>query len=372
MSTWMRHELELLKSKNRFRELRHIVSDNSSQPYISVNGKKCIDFSSNDYLGLRNHPEMVAAASQAALKYGSGAGSSRLVSGNTSLYEELEAELKAFKGVPSVVVAASGYALNVSIIPTLVKEGDAVIFDRLSHASLVDGIRLSRARPFVYSHLDMNHLEKLLKRAKNYRRRLIITDSIFSMDGDRAPLPEIAALAQTYGAETLVDEAHATGVFGKAGKGLVEETGVQQQIDYIIGTFSKALGSLGGFFASRHTEAAPFIVNFARGVIFSTALPPPVLAASIKGIELCRVANEQRAKLFSLMNHFDASLSPIIPFRIGDDAKCIEISASLMESGFFVPAIRYPAVEKGKAMLRISLSANHSEEMVANLISLLG
>jgi 8-amino-7-oxononanoate synthase len=356
MQNWMDEELEQLKSKGLFRSLRKLDAS-------------VIDFSSNDYLGLKKHPEMIKAAIEGASIYGSGSGSSRLISGNSVLYEKLENDLRVFKKVPSALVSSSGYALNVSLIPALVSTGDAVILDRLSHASLIDGARLSGARLFVYKHCDMNSLEQVLKRAAQFRRRLIVTDSVFSMDGDIAPLNEIAELANKYGAETLVDEAHATGVIGA----------VTEKIDYCVGTFSKALGSLGGFVVSRHKSAESYFLNTVRGVIFSTALPPSVIAASIKGLELSCNAKSEREHLRTMAIAIrkslglevvkdDARLSAIIPVVIGDEKKCLYISSRLLEKGLFVPPVRFPTVAKGAARLRISLSAKQSDLDIETLL----
>jgi 8-amino-7-oxononanoate synthase len=329
-----------------------------------------IDFSTNDYLGLRCHPEMAKASADAAIKYGSGSGSSRLISGNSELHEELEDSLRKFKKLPSALIASSGYALNVSLIPALVAPGDAVILDRLCHASLVDGAKLSGARLFVFSHCNMDSLESALKRAIKYRRRLILSDSVFSMDGDCSPLVEVADLAEKYGAETFVDDAHATGVIGKEGCGAVENMGLSNRVDYIVGTFSKAYGSFGGFAVSRHDTFAHFAINTVRGVIYSTALPPSVLAASIKGLELSRKNEEGRQRIGKLRECFAKKgvCASIIPIEIGDEKKSVEISKSLLNEGFLVPAVRFPTVAKGSARLRISITANHSIEQVEKFI----
>lgn len=366
MQSLMELDLEERKSKGLFRQLRKLDPD-------------VIDFSSNDYLGLKKHPAMIKAAAEGAALYGTGSGSSRLISGNSTLYEKLESDLRDFKKVPSALVASSGYALNVSLIPTLVSAGDAVILDRLSHASLIDGARLSGARLFVYKHSDMNSLEQVLKRAAKFRRKLIVTDTVFSMDGDIAPIAEIAGLADKYGAETLVDEAHATGVTGAEGRGVVDYLSLSKKIDYSVGTFSKALGSSGGFVVSRHKSAESYFLNTVRGVIFSTALPPSVIAASIKGVELSRSADVEREHLRSMtkmvrnelglkVSNDEVLLSAIVPVIVGDEKKCLELSQLLLARGVFVPPVRFPTVAKGAARLRISLSARHSVLHIKELV----
>ncbi|MBL8028786.1 MAG: aminotransferase class I/II-fold pyridoxal phosphate-dependent enzyme [Fibrobacteres bacterium] len=357
MPHWMENSQSEIEKSGLLRKLRLLSSD-------------VIDMSSNDYLGLRRHPEMVQAASEATQRFGTSSGSSRLISGNSDLYMQLESSLRNFKKVPSVLVASSGYALNVSLIPTLIKEGDAVIIDRLVHASLVDGAKLSGARLFVYEHADMNCLEKVLKRSERYRRRLIVTDSVFSMDGDIAPLNEIVYLAEKYSAETLIDEAHATGVIGPMGAGVVAELNLTDKVDYTTSTFSKALGSLGGFVASRHASAESYLLNSVRGVVFSTALPPSVIAASIKGVELAQGAVDKREYLLQLAKIVDKNaVSAIIPIVVGDEKKCVEISEILLAKGMFVPAVRFPTVARGASRLRVSVNANHSTDNVQLLIA---
>jgi len=348
---------------------------------IFVNGKEAVDFAGNDYLGLRNHPDVIKAAVQAVKKYGTGSGASRLISGNHPLYAELEKEIALFKRSPSALVFNSGFSLNASVIPALVGKEDAVILDRLSHASLVDGARLSGAKLLVYPHADMTGLRSALKAASGCGRSLVVTDSVFSMDGDVAPLREIHALARMYGAMLMVDEAHATGVMGPQGRGVVEQEGLGGKIDIVMGTFSKALGSLGAYVACGRVMRE-YLVNAARGLIFTTALPPGVLAASLAALRIASRADDRRKRLRENGRRLRAHLvkmgfnagdseTPIIPVIIGDEKKAVRIAGRLLDLGFFAPAVRYPAVKRGRARLRIALSSRHSSAQIDALAAAL-
>src|SRR3989339_1220853 len=368
-------EIQELKALGRYRSLRQ----GRFLPVrrLLVNGIEAIDFASNDYLGLRNHSEIIAASRTALETHGTGAGASRLISGNYELYQELESSVARFKETEAGLVFTSGYALNVSVIPALVKQGDCVIVDKLNHASIIDGARLSGAKLMVYAHCDMNRLKEALKKAHGFKRCLVVTDTVFSMDGDIAPLKDICALCERYDALLMVDEAHATGVFGKEGRGMVNALGLTQRVPLVMGTFSKALGSMGAFLACS-TVMRDYIINKARGFIFTTGLPPAVLAANIKALDLAAQADTQRLRLVAhsqqvreaLQNQgkaFGKSETQIIPVIIGNEKKVVDISTRLLAAGLFVPAIRYPAVKKGSARLRIALSSDHTDEHVAHL-----
>lgn len=372
----IREEILRMKASGTWRTLRRTAPLPGKR--IRLDGRELDDFSSNDYLGLKDHPAVIREAAKALRRFGAGAGGSRLVCGNIMLYEELERKTARFKKKPSALVFSSGYALNVSVVPALVSRGDAVLCDRLNHASLIDGIRLSGARLLVYGHGDLDGLERAMKRAAGFRRRLVVTDTVFSMDGDIAPLDGIVRLARAHDCSVLIDEAHATGVLGPGGRGAAEMMGLGGQVDYAMGTYSKALGSLGGYVACGKVRRDYFI-NSARGLIFSTALPPAVLAASIAALDLCGKMDAGRRRLMETSarvrrslagSGFDTgrSATQIIPVILKDERKAVAASAELGKRGLWVPAIRFPAVRRGEARLRISLSAGHDDGQVLKLL----
>jgi 7-keto-8-aminopelargonate synthetase-like enzyme/REP element-mobilizing transposase RayT len=383
-------ELAQLRKDGLYRQLRTVASAQGS--HVVIEGREFLNFSSNDYLGLASDPVLKRASAAAIKKYGVGAGASRLVSGNLAPYDELEAKLARFKGKEAAIVFGSGYAANVGTITALVGEGDVVILDKLDHASIIDGARQSGATVRVYPHRNLKKLEELLRGATAGRgqkpapttaveeessvgaasrprpgRVLIVTESVFSMDGDRAPLAEIVALKEKYDAWLMVDEAHATGVFGKNRRGLAEELGVEAQVDVILGTLSKALGCAGGFVAGSQT-LVDFLRNRARSLIYSTALPPSVVAAASAAVELVmgEEGRRRQEKLWANVRALGAE-SPIHPVIVGDETAAVELSRRLYEQGIFVPAIRYPTVAKGKARLRVTVTAGHTAEDVERL-----
>jgi 8-amino-7-oxononanoate synthase len=345
---------------------------------MKINGVPMVDFASNDYLGLASDPGMAEASREAIERYGTGGRASRLICGNHPLYDALESATAEYKHTPAALVFSSGFILNTTVLPALAGKGDAIIADRLNHASLIDGAHLSGAKLLVYGHNDMESLEKALKRARDYANRLIVTDTVFSMDGDIAPLTQIQKLAEAYDAVLWVDEAHATGVIGPEGRGVVEAAGLAGKIDFVMGTYSKALGSLGAFVACG-TEARDYLVNTARGLIFTTALPPAVLAASLRSVALAARADEARNRLRSSAQRARESLrgmgfdtgkseTQIIPVILGDEKKTVSASLALREKGFLVPAVRFPTVKKHGARLRISLCATHTEAELDGLV----
>jgi len=356
-------ELKQLRAEGLHRSLRRIDSAQGTQ--IVLSGRRLLNFSSNDYLGLANDPALKQAAQEALQRWGVGAGASRLICGNLAPYEELENRLANFKGKEAAVVFGSGYAANVGTISALVGNGDTVILDKLNHASIIDGARLSGATLRVYPHKNLHKLETLLRQAKG--RTLVVTESVFSMDGDVAPLVEIVELKDRYGAWLMVDEAHATGVYGANRRGLAESLGVEDRIEVTVGTLSKAIGSVGGFVTGSR-ELIEFLCNRARSLIYSTALPPAVCAAAMAAIEMIR-SEEGKNRADRLWRNVRAmgATSPIHPWVVGDEAEALKLSATLYEKGFFVPAIRYPTVPKGKARLRITLSAAHTLDEIAAL-----
>jgi 8-amino-7-oxononanoate synthase len=357
-----------LRDAGLYRQLRTIGS--AQGPRVLVAGREFLNFSSNDYLSLANDPVLKRAATAAVKRWGVGAGASRLVSGNLAPYDELERKLAAFKAKEAALVFGSGYAANVGTITALVGEGDVVILDKLDHASIIDGARQSGATIRVYPHRNLKKLEDIL-RAVTGKRILLITETVFSMDGDLAPLAEIVALKEKYGAWLMIDEAHATGVFGQNRRGLAEQAGVEGQVDITLGTLSKAFGCAGGYVAGSRV-LIDFLKNRARSLIYSTALPPSVCAAATAAVDLVAGEEGQQrcARLWENVRRLGAS-SPIHPVIVGDEAAAVEVSERLYEQGIFVPAIRYPTVPKGKARLRVTVTAGHSVEDVHRLHAVL-
>jgi 8-amino-7-oxononanoate synthase len=370
-------ELDQSRAEGLYRTLRTVASAQGAR--IQIDGREFLNFSSNDYLGLANDPLLKRAASDAIEKYGVGAGASRLVCGNLEPYEALERKLAAFKAKEAAIVFGSGYAANVGAITALVGEGDTVILDKLDHASIIDGARQSGATIRVYPHQNLKKLDAILRQCDSSRRTLIITETVFSMDGDLAPLAEIVALKERYDAWLMIDEAHATGLYAKNRRGLAEAAGVEDKIDITLGTLSKALGCAGGFVVGSQT-LIDFLRNRARSLIYSTALPPAVCAAAAAAVDFVMSAegHQRRDQLWrnvsELKNGLSAlgvqneSRSPIIPIIIGDEAAAVETSRRLYERGIFVPAIRFPTVPKGKSRLRVTVTARHESRDIARFL----
>ena len=350
-------------------------------PTIQVAGRELINFGANDYLGLAADPRLGAAVKRAADEFGWGAGASPLVTGRTDLHARLEARLAEFEGTEAAILFPTGFAANVGAVTALVEPGDVVFSDQKNHASLIDGCRLSRADVQIYPHRDACHLETLLQASARFRRRLIVTDSLFSMDGDLAPLSALAALAERYDAMLLADEAHATGVFGEHGRGAAEAQGVEDRVPIRVGTLSKALGSAGGFVAGSRA-LIEWLVNRARPYVFSTASPPAVAAAALAALEIVQAEPNRRTELLARAAELRASLqeqgwrtgdsaSQIIPLYIGEPDRTMRLSAALRERGLFVPGIRPPSVPAGESLLRISLCYGHTPEMIERLLTAL-
>lgn len=371
-------ELQELKEHALLRDYRTI--EGAQGPYVQIQGKSYLSFCSNNYLGLAGHPSIKQAAIEAIHQYGWGAGASRLVSGNMTLHRELEREIARFKGTESALVFPTGYMANLGALCAMVSKGDIIIGDKLNHASIIDGCRLSGATFRIYPHKNLHQLESLLQRSAPYRRRLVITDSVFSMDGDIAPLSEIAELAKKYDAILMVDDAHATGVFGKHGKGLIEHCGIGEKVDIIMGSLSKAVGSIGGFIAGS-TCLIDFLKNKARSFMYTTALPPAVCAASLAGLKLIQEDASLMDKLWENIQYLRAQLSkyvsaiqvesPIIPIIVGSAEDALNLSMKLYHHGILIPAIRPPTVPPGTSRLRISLMASHTRDDIDRLIDIL-
>ena len=351
------------------RRLRPVDGPQSTR--LLIDGRSVLSLCSNNYLGLADHPEVIEASVAAAREYGVGAGASRLISGSMHIHHELEERLAKFKRAEACLLFTSGYQANLGVITSLVGEGDTVFSDALNHASLVDGCRLSRASVVVYPHGDANALEARL-RAVPARRRLIVTDSIFSMDGDAAPLAEICALAEQYDAMVMVDEAHAAGMLGPSGAGLVEALGLEHRVTVQMGTLGKAFGAFGAYVAGGNA-LIDFLINRARAFIFTTALPPPVVAAAAAALTIVEREPERRAALQRNAARLRQGLrglgydvrgdgtSAIVPVVIGDADATMALSAALLDRGVFAHGIRPPTVPVGTARIRASVMATHSD-----------
>ena len=360
--------LDDIKSRGLYRRLR--VISGPQGPRVLLDGRPVLLLCSNNYLGLADHPGVREAAAEAAMRYGAGAGASRLVSGNMRIHRRLEEELAEFKGSEACVLFGSGYLANAGVIPTLAREGDVVFSDALNHASVVDGCRLARAETFVYNHGDVEHLAWGLEQAEG-RGSLIVTDGLFSMDGDIAPLEQIVELGRQFDARVMVDEAHATGTLGPEGRGSVAAAGLEDEVDVVVGTLSKSLGSYGAFVCCERTMAK-YLVNSARTLIFSTALPPPAVAAAMAALALLR---DQPRRVEKLQRNsqvlrealadeglpVDPSGTHIVPLIVGEADDAMAACEQALEHGVFAQAIRPPTVPAGTSRLRLSVMASHTK-----------
>ncbi len=361
-------ELGRLNDSGLYRRLRRV--DNEQGPTLILNGCEVVNFSSNNYLGLANHPALAEAAKKAIDRYGCGSGASRLISGNMALHEELENRLAAFKGTETALVFNSGFQANTGILSTLTSEGDVIFSDQLNHASIIDGCRLARAKTIVYGHCDLDQLEAELKKHEGARRRLIVTESIFSMDGDQAPLTGIVELAENFDAMVMVDEAHATGVFGPRGAGVVAKLKLGDRVLVQMGTLGKALGGFGAYVAGSRA-LRELLINRCRSFIFTTSLPPAIMAMAMAAIDLAEGEPERRERLWDNCSYLTDGLkklgfslndlqSPIVPLVIGDSERCMQFSEQLLDRGVFAQGIRPPTVPEGTSRLRITLMATHT------------
>ena len=365
MLKFINEELSQLKTDDLYRSLKTITQINGSK--IIIDGNELINFCSNDYLGLSQHPKVKERAIEAIKEFGTGSRASRLVCGNTILHEQLERKIAQFKGREAAIVFPTGFMANLGAITSLVDENDTVIIDHLDHASIVDACRLSKAKLQVYGHRDIVTLATILKRSAKFSKRLIVTDSLFSMDGDLAPLPQIISLAKEYNAITMIDEAHATGVIGSRGKGLEEHFNLIGQVDILMGTLSKAIGSLGGFVAGSQ-PLIDYLRNKARSFIYTTALPPASCAAALAAFEIIESEPTLLASLKSNEKLLKAE-TPIIPIITGGAERTMTLSRQLLERGLFVSGIRPPTVPEGQSRLRITVTAQHSKEEIECLAS---
>jgi glycine C-acetyltransferase/8-amino-7-oxononanoate synthase len=369
---WIEEELDHIRDKNLFRVLTELESGQS--PEVIIKGKRYILLASNNYLGLTTDPKVKGAAQKALEKYGTGSGGSRLVSGSSDLHRELEERIAAFKKTEAAILFSSGYLANVGTISALVGPGDVIYSDELNHASIIDGCRLSHAEIKIYKHCDVEHLSSLLYSDKSQSKKLIVTDTVFSMDGDLAPLPWLIELAERYSCMLMIDEAHSTGVLGKRGSGATEYFSVEDRVPIVMGTLSKAIGSLGGYVAGSRSMI-DFLRNRARTYIFDTSLPASSLAASLAAIDIIEFEPKRRKHLWHLIEKFKSGLkniglevlpshSAVIPVLIGEAKPTLDFARLLRENGVFTPAVRPPSVPPGKCRIRATLMATHTEEHI--------
>ncbi len=373
---WMDTEFTALEGAGLRRHLRTVMS--APIGTINLDGRDVVLLGSNNYLGLSTHPQVIAAAVEATQTFGTGASGSRLISGNNERYTTLETNLAKTKNTEASLVFSSGYAANTSVIPILAGEGDLILSDALNHASIIDGCRLSRATKKVYRHCDVEHLKSLLSASTAFRRRLVVTDGVFSMDGDIAPLPDIYNLATEYDAMLLVDDAHGFGVLGRDGSGTVTHFGLENRDIIQMGTLSKAIGALGGYIAGSQA-LIELLINKARGFIFTTGLPPATLAAANAALDVMRASPELRQRLFSHAEHLKTALidlgytllpseTQILPVVLGSPQHATSTAEALLAEGVFAPAIRPPAVPPDTSRLRLTVMATHTEAEIQQAI----
>lgn len=368
---FVEEELKRLKDEGLYVNIRVIESPQG--PWVKIEGRRVLNLCSNNYLGLCNDPRLCAKAKEYIDKYGVGPGAVRTIAGTMSIHVELEKKLAAFKGAEAAIVVQSGFCANLSAIPPLVGKDDLIFSDELNHASIIDGCRLSRAEIIRYAHCDVKDLEAKLKEyAGRNCRKLIVTDGVFSMDGDIAPLPEIVDLADKYGVMVMVDDAHGEGVLGRGGRGIVDHFGLADRVDVEVGTLSKAFGVVGGFVAGS-ASLVEYLRQKARPNLFSSALTVPDVAANIAAVDILEESDDLVKKLWENGNYLKQSLkergfdigrsqTPITPVMVGDANKAKEFSLKLFDEGIFIQSIAYPTVPLGKARLRAMVSAAHSKE----------
>ncbi len=378
LQSWLSGQLDTLREQKLYKVPK--ILETPAGGRVRMNGRDVVNLSSNNYLGLANHPKVVAAAEDAIARWGVGAGAVRWIGGTMSVHDELEQRLANFKHVEAVLVFTSGFTANSGCIPAVLTDRDVVISDELNHASIIDGVRLSPAKykkseGFVYGHKNMEQLEEILVRTQDFEKRMIITDGVFSMDGDIAPLPQIVELAERYNAFVMVDDAHASGVLGKNGAGTTSHFGLYGRVDIQLGTLSKALGVVGGYIAGS-ALLKDWLINRGRPYLFSTAHPPMVAAALIAALDVMETDPGPMERLWSNTRWWKAALTeagfdtmgsetPITPVYVGDEGAAQEMERRLWEEGVYALAIVYPTVARGKARIRTMPSAAHTEEDLA-------
>ena len=369
-----------LKRDGLYRTLRELEGEQLARSRFD--GREVINLSSNNYLGLTTHPKLREAALQAVRALGVGSGSVRTIAGTMELHMELERRIASFKRTEASVVFQSGFAANAGTVAALLGKGDLIVSDELNHASIIDGARLSRADIRVFPHKDVSALERVLDETRDVKRRLVITDGVFSMDGDIAPLPAIAALARARGAIMMIDDAHASGVLGRAGRGTVDHFGLHGQVDIQVGTLSKAIGVLGGYVCGPRS-LIEYLYHRARPFLFSTSHPPAVAAACLAAFDVLEQEPERIERLWSNTRRFKEGLralafdtgsseTPITPIFVGEGDLAMRFSDRLFERGVFAQGIGYPTVAKGRARLRTIVTATHSDEDLDSALSILG
>ncbi|MCX9081337.1 MAG: glycine C-acetyltransferase [Candidatus Methanoperedens sp.] len=367
-----------LKDKNLFTELPVLGTEQKNR--VVLNGKEVIIMCTNNYLGFANHNRLREAAKKAIDTWGFGAGAVRQIAGTMEIHIQLEEMLAEYKHTQAALVFVAGIAANRGTIQALMGEEDAIISDELNHGSIIDGVRLTKSKRFVYPHLDMEGLKKVLMEAKEARRRLIVTDGVFSMDGDIAPLDRIVELAEEYDAMVMVDDAHGDGVLGKDGRGIVDHFGLEGKVDIDMGTLSKAFGSLGGYIAGRK-DVRDYLINTARSFIFTTAHPPSVAAATMEAIRMIQDEPEHLQQLWENTRYFKTAMidlgfdigysqTPITPVMAGESKEAMELSRQLFEEGLFAKPIVFPLVAKDKARVRINVTAQHTREDLDEAIAI--
>ena len=367
---WVQKEVDNLKAQNLYNNILILESPVDSK--IKIDGKTLLNFCSNNYLGLANHPKLIKGAILATKKFGVGPAAVRTIAGTTKLHKELEAKLAKFKRTESVLTFQSGFVANLAVVPALMGENDLIFSDELNHASIIDACKLSKAQVIRYSHSSVADLEEKLKQSSKESKKLIITDGVFSMDGDIAPLPEIYKVAQSYNVMLMVDDAHGEGVLGSNGRGIVDHFKLHGKVDIEVGTMSKAFGVVGGFVAGK-IELIEFLSQRARPFLFSSAMTIPDVGACIAAVDLLENSDGLVKKLWQNADYLKKGLikigfntgnsqTPIIPLMVGDSKKAQDMSKELFKLGLFAKAIVYPTVALGKARIRIMNSAGHSQE----------
>jgi glycine C-acetyltransferase len=374
---YLADELEELRRESLYRPLR--VMSGAQEPRTTVDGRPVISLSSNNYLGLATHPRLIEAALQAVRELGAGSGAVRTIAGTMELHEELERRLAAFKQVDAVLTFQSGFTANSGVIPTITSDQDLIVSDELNHASIIDGVRLSKASRAVFPHKQVEGLESVLREARDgggpkgpYRHILVITDGVFSMDGDIAPLPDICAVAERYGAAVMVDDAHASGVLGRNGRGTIDHFGLHGRVDIQVGTLSKAVGVLGGYVAGPG-HLRDYLIQRSRPFLFSTSHPPAVVAACLAAIDVLEQEPERIDRLWDSTRFFKAGLeglgfdtgiseTPITPVIVGSSEAAGRMSQRLFEQGVFAQAVVYPTVPLDKARIRTIVTSEHSRD----------
>jgi len=368
----LQQDLDALRADNLFRPLRVLQSPQGES--VRIGGRQLINLSSNNYLGLNTHPKLVAAAEKAAHDWGAGTGAVRTIAGTQTLHEELEARLATFKYTEAALTFQSGYTVNIGVLGSMLEDGDVVVSDKLNHASIIDGIRLTKAARILYEHCDLDDAERALAEAKdkNYRRILLVTDGVFSMDGDIAPLPGLVERAEAVGAAVMVDDAHASGVLGKNGRGTTDHFDLHGRVALNIGTLSKAVGVVGGYVAASQI-VRDHLIHKARPFLFSSSHPPAVVAACIAAIDVLETEPELIEKLWENTHYFKEGLkrigldtgrseTPITPVMCGEAKTAADLSDALMEKGVFAQSIGFPTVAKGQARVRTIVCATHTKE----------